>query len=205
VFRHFVGLALILSVALAGVPASAQVVCASGGCQIGPCGCFDINKIADNSFESTTCINWVFSTGASREAKTAFCHSGHHNGLLEEDGVHGSQAIYQDVVLPATLVHGAGVSSGELDFTLDIQTLETVSYDSLTVEIRNPVTNAVLQTLTTIPSTYSASYQCGYVSLTLSGSYSPNQTIRVYFLGSFNNNGAVTSFRIDNVYLYPNC
>jgi hypothetical protein len=80
-----------------------------------------------------------------------------------------------------------------------------VSYDSLTVEIRNPVTNAVLQTLTTIPSTYSASYQCGYVSLTLNGSYSPNQTIRVYFRGSFNDNGAVTSFRIDNVYLYPNC
>jgi hypothetical protein len=204
VCRHFVGLALILSVALAGVPASAQVICASGGCQIGPCGCYDINKIADNTFESTTCINWVFSAGSTREPKSGFCHNG-HDGLLEEDGVHGSQAIYQDVVLPATLIHGAGVSSGELDFSLDIQTLETVSYDSLTVEIRNPATNAVLQTLTTIPSTYSASYQCGYVSLTLSGNYSPNQTIRVYFRGSFNNNGAVTSFRIDNVYLYPNC
>jgi hypothetical protein len=133
VFRHLVGLALIPAVALAGVPASAQVVCASGGCQIGPCGCYDINKIADNTFESTTCINWVFSAGASREAKSSFCHNG-HDGLLEEDGVHGSQAIYQDVVLPATLIHGAGVSSGELDFTLDIQTLETVSYDSLTVD-----------------------------------------------------------------------
>jgi hypothetical protein len=115
VYRHFVGLALILSAALAGVPASAQVVCASGGCQIGPCGCYDINKIADNTFESTTCINWVFSAGASREPKSGFCHYG-HDGLLEEDGVHGSQAIYQDVVLPATLRHGAGVSSGTGSF-----------------------------------------------------------------------------------------
>jgi hypothetical protein len=207
-FRHFVGLALILSLALAGAPVAAQTVCAGGGCQIGPCGCSSFNEIADSSFESTTCINWVFSTGASREAKTSFCGNSHRNGLLQENGVNGSQGIYQDVVLPATLVHGAGVSSGELDFTLDIQTAETAgayTKDNLTVEIRNPSTNAVLQTLTSIDSTSSASYQCGYIHLTLNGSYSPSQTIRVYFRGTFNNNGAATSFRIDNVYLYPNC
>ncbi len=194
--------------ALAGAPASAQIVCAGDGCQIGPCGCYSFNKIADSSFESTTCINWVFSTGASREAKTSFCGNSHRNGLLQENGVNGSQWIYQDVVLPATLIHGAGVSSGELDFTLDIQTVETAgayTKDNLTVEIRNPSTNAVLQTLTSVDSTSSASYQCGYLHLTLNGSYSPSQTIRVYFRGSFNNNGAATSFRIDNVYLYPNC
>ncbi len=206
-FRHFVGLALILSLALAGAPAAAQIVCSGSGCQIGPCGCYSNNEIADNSFDNLTCINWVFLTGATRETVTRVC-GGHYNGLLHENGVNGSQGIYQDVVLPATVFHGAGVSSGTLGFTLDIQTVETAgayTKDNLTVEIRNPSTNAVLQTLTSIDSTSSASYQCGFVSLPLNGSYSPNQTIRVYFRGSFNNNGAATSFRIDNVYLYPNC
>jgi hypothetical protein len=204
--RHFAVFALILSATLVGAPAFAQGFCGPSGCQIGPCYCSTMNYIADSPFEDTPSC-WTFSAGAIHEARTHLCGNTRHNGLLQENGVNGTQSIYQDVVLPATLVHGAGVSSGELIFTLDVQTVEAPGTfnDNLAVEIRNPATNAVLQTLTTISSLSYGSYQCASVHLNLNGSYSPNQTIRVYFLGSFNNNGAVTSFRIDNVYLYPNC
>jgi hypothetical protein len=179
--------------------------CGPTGCQIGPCFCSSINLLVDTGFENG-CANWKFSSAAFREFNPGNCGNSNYNGILEENGV-ASQYIYQDIQLPTSLVYGPGVSSGELIFTLDVDTEEApggFDKDRFFIQIRD-TSNKIIQTLLIISSSSVSSYQCAQVRLPLNGNYFPGQSIRVYFRGTFNNNDLWTAFRIDRVYFYPNC
>jgi hypothetical protein len=171
-----------------GTPAAAQ--CSPGGCSIGPC--IYSNLLYDHRFESPSCGAWGFIGHTSRLWEADTCSSGFSGyGAVfygsDTGGVGG--AVYQDIQIPSTQ------SSAEIGFYLDIQGSSASWWDRLTVTLRDPSTDQVLETLVT--ATGNGSSGCHFIRADVSGDYS-DQTVRLQFESTIWS-GASTRFVIDDV------
>jgi hypothetical protein len=126
-------------------------------------------------------------------ADSAHAHGG--SGYAWLGGIEGgTDVLYQDVAIPADATAAA------IQFWYNIVSADTtvVPNDLLTVTVRNPADNAVLQTLVTMSNVNdtSGSYlQSAQYDL----SAYKGETIRLTFTGSANSNGLSTNFFLDDV------
>lgn len=164
--------AAVLVIALATAP-PVEAQCYQGGCQTGPC---ITNILYDHHFDYPSCGAWVFTGYSSRVWQAATCSSGFYDYqavFYSSPSGGGAGVVYQDMAIPSA--H----SSADFGFNLDIQGSAPSWWDRLTVTLRDPATDQVLETLLTVPGDAS-SVDCQFVRASVQGNYA-GQTIRLHF------------------------
>ena len=189
-YRACILIALVLCLA---APAASQAACNA------PSGSFtgSTQQLFDRRFEETSCSAWHFTNGATRSYEADTCNDSYMGGyeakMSGASGAAVTRTVYQDINLPYEYSHF------DVYFRVNIQGSMT-AWDRLRVTIRNPSTNAELETVTVVAG-HQSSLNCTQISKSLTGDYS-GTTVRLRFESTIWTGVASDAFVIDEVGFY---
>ena len=181
--------------ALTSLPASAQSAACSPqiSCQLTVAQ----NLAVDSGFE-LGCPAWYFASGSRREnpgpcssGTTGYCPGA--DALMTVLSTSTATYFQQDINLAPT---GCRLDPYYVSFLIHVSSTSSSTWDKVFVEVVNPYTNTVLQTLGSYDSRTLYSWE--YQQLPMSPASNWPQWVRLRFRATFAN-GSTTKFRFDQV------
>lgn len=154
------------------------------------------NLAVDSDFE-IGCPAWVFGIGSKREypgpCGSTYCPD--HDALMTTGGTSTATYFQQDINLAPS---GCRLNPYRLTFLIHVRSSSPSTWDKVTVEVLNPSTGALLQTLAVYDSRTQYTWEPQQLDLSSASSTWP-QWVRLRFRGTFANSSSPAQFRFDQV------